>query len=202
MDYEVIATGSDGNAVRIEHIMIDCGIPFVRMKESLYKCDTLLITHSHTDHIKHVTFERIRKEFPRIQIYANADVAYRYPVDHIIGTKPFRIRRALVHPYEGKHDVPVTYFIIEIGGKNVFYGTDSCEFENPAHIPLDYVFCESNYDERKLRELGKQYARRGYDPTLSSLRHFSTQQCKEFYFVNRRDRESKLIELHMSKRFY
>ena len=66
----------------------------------------------------------------------------------------------------------------------------------------DYMFLESNYDERKLKELAKQYRTKGYDPALSNLRHLSTQKCKEFYYVNRRDKDSVLIELHMSKRFY
>ena len=77
---------------------------------------------------------------------------------------------------------------------------------NPVHtpedIPLDYVFLESNYDENKLRTMAKEYKRRGYNPLESSLRHLSTQKCKEFYYVHRRDKDSKLIELHMSHRFY
>ena len=42
LDYNVIASGSKGNAVRIENIMIDCGITFGRMEEDLYKVDTLI----------------------------------------------------------------------------------------------------------------------------------------------------------------
>lgn len=202
LDYEVIATGSTGNAVRIANIMIDCGIPFKKLHDALYKVDTLLITHTHSDHINSSTYNHIRKEFPRIKTYGNSDVAYQYKVNKIIGTRPIETKKAVIRPYEGVHDVPVTYFIIQFGDLNVFYATDTAEVENIDKLPLDYVFCESNYDERKLKELGKQYKRKGYDPTLSSLRHLSTQRCKEFYFVNRRSKDSKLIELHMSRRFY
>ena len=45
IDYEIIGTGSKGNAVRLENIMIVCGVTFKKMHEALYKCDTLLITH-------------------------------------------------------------------------------------------------------------------------------------------------------------
>lgn len=202
LDYEIIATGSDGNCIRIESIMIDCGIPFSKLHDALYKVNTLLITHAHSDHIKAPTYYRIRKEFPRIQVYGNSDVAYQYKVDHIIGTTPFMVRGAKILPYEGLHDVPVTYFIIQIHGKNIFFATDTCLVENPLKLPLDWVFLESNYDERKLKELAKQYAKKGYDPVTQSLRHLSTQKCKEFYYVNRRDKDCPLIELHMSKRFY
>lgn len=203
LDYNIIATGSTGNAVRIENIMIDCGIPFIRMKEDLYKVDSLLITHAHSDHVKPRTLERIRKEFPNIRVYANADVAYRYTIDKVIGTAPFKVRgKKRVIPFDGVHDVPVTGFVLLIEDLNVLYMTDSARVNPPGDIKFDYMFLESNFDERKLRELSKQYKRRGYDPYSSVTRHLSTQKCKEFYYVNRRNEKSVLIELHQSHRFY
>ena len=77
LNYNVIASGSSGNAVRIGSIMVDCGVGFTEMKEDLYKVDTLLITHAHSDHVKPTTLESIRREFPRVKVYGNADVAYR-----------------------------------------------------------------------------------------------------------------------------
>jgi len=203
LDYNVIASGSSGNAVRIGSIMIDCGIPFKKMKEDLYKVDTLLITHAHGDHIKAATYDSIRSEFPRIKVYANADVAYRFHVDTVIGTKKFVLpKKRIIRPYDGRHDVPVTFFIITMDGLNILYATDTNRIDNPEEIPIDYCFLEANYDERKLQQLRKQYKTRSYDPIDSSLRHLSVQKCKEFYFVNRRDADSELIELHKSSRFY
>ncbi len=203
LDYNVIASGSKGNAVRIGSIMVDCGIPFNKMKDDLYKVDTLLITHAHSDHIKPRTLERIQTEFPRVKIYANADVAYQYEVDKVIGTAPFDLdRNRHVIPFDGVHDVPVSYFLIQMEGLNILYATDTCVVTLPDDIPVDYFFLESNYDERKLKEEGKRYKRHGYDPAESNLRHLSTQKCKEFYFVHRRSNESVLIELHKSSRFY
>lgn len=203
LDYNIIATGSTGNAVRIENVMIDCGIPFARMKEDLYKVDSLLITHAHSDHVKPSTLERIQREFPNIRIYANADVAYRYPVDKVIGTAPFKVRGKIrVIPFDGVHDVPVTGYVLLIGDLNVLYMTDTARVSPPGDMKFDYMFLESNFDERKLRELSKQYRRRGYDPYSSVTRHLSTQKCKEFFYVNRRNEKSVLIELHQSHRFY
>ncbi len=204
LDYNVIATGSSGNAVRIENIMIDCGIKYKTMKEDLYKVDTLLITHSHGDHIKPATFNSIRKEFPRIKVFANANVAYQYDVDIVIGTAKVTLpKKRIIIPFEGKHDVPVTGFIIQMKKMNILYMTDTAVIDPPEGYPLDYIFLESNYDERKLQEMGKQYCRHGYDPRISSVtRHLSTQKCKEFYYLHRRNNDSPLIELHQSYRFY
>jgi len=203
LDYHIIGTGSSGNAVRIENIMFDCGVPFSHMKEDLYKVDTLLITHSHSDHIKPATLERIRKEFPGITVFGNADVAYQYDVDMVVGTKPFGLRkRRKVIPFDGVHDVPVTGYIVQMKGLNILYMTDTARVNPPGDILLDYIFLESNFDERKLRQEAKRYKTHGYDPYLSVTRHLSTQKCKEFYYTHRRNEESKLIELHQSQRFY
>lgn len=203
LDYHVIASGSTGNAVRIRDIMIDCGISFNKMKDDLYKVDTLLITHSHSDHIHPATLRSIRKEFPRIKVYGNAHVAYQYQVDQVIGKAKLVLpKNRIIYPMEGLHDVPVTYFYILFGKTNILYATDTCKVENPRGLELDYCFLESNYDERKLKELSKEYKHRGYDPAKSSLRHLSSQKCKEFYYVYRREETSQLIELHQSSRFY
>lgn len=204
LDYKIIASGSSGNAVRIENIMIDCGIPFGKMREELYKCNTLLLTHIHGDHIKKATLQRIRNEFPRIRIFGNANVAYHVPVDKIIGSKPFQLKRGnvTIYPFEGKHDVPVTYFVIDFDGMKVFYATDTNEVLNPMGFKFDYIFCESNYCTKKLQEIGKQYKTKGYDPFVNALRHLSTEKCKAFYYMNRKNKEVPLLELHKSKRFY
>lgn len=185
--------------------MFDCGIPFSRMKEELYKCKYLFITHTHSDHINPRTLLKICEEFPRIQIYGNYDVAYQYHVNHIIGTEPFEIDNdRTVYPCEGVHDVPVTYYIVKDNKQdlNYIYATDTSKISNPTDLMFDYCFLESNYDEIKLFKSGVKYKRKGYDPTESSYRHLSTKQCKTFYFLNRRNKDSQLIELHMSNRFY
>ena len=128
IDYEIIGTGSKGNAVRLENIMIDWGVPFKKMHEALYKCDTLLITHRHSDHIKESTYFAIRKQFPRIKVYGNSDVAQTVPVDKVIGEKPFQLKRGniTITPVMGCHDVDVTYFFI------AFAGSRSCTPQTPA----------------------------------------------------------------------
>lgn len=183
--------------------MIDCGISFARMREGLYKVDTLLITHSHSDHIREPTLNRIRQEFPDIKVYANADVAYQYDVDKVIGALPFKLdQERTIVPFDGVHDVPVTGYVIQMKGLNILYATDTASVNPPEGLKFDYFFLESNFDLRKLKKLSRKYARHGYDPYLSVTRHLSTQKCKEFYFVNRRDENSVLIELHKSQRFY
>ena len=49
--YEIIATGSDGNAVVINDIvLIDCGVPFKALKPYYKKLKLVLLTHIPADH--------------------------------------------------------------------------------------------------------------------------------------------------------
>jgi L-ascorbate metabolism protein UlaG (beta-lactamase superfamily) len=205
LDYKVIASGSKGNAVRIENVMIDCGVPFSKMREELYKCDTLLITHTHSDHVRPGTLERIKKEFPRIQVCGNHDVAYHWQVDKIVGEKEFVLKRSgiKVLPQYGKHDVAVTYYFLSMpDSTEIIYATDTYEVINPDERRLDYFFLEGNYNPQKLEQMASQYSSHGYDPWKNAMRHFSHTQCREFYYTYRRSKESELIVLHKSERFF
>lgn len=202
LQYEILKTGSKGNCVVIEDIMIDCGIPFSKMKDVLYDVKYLLLTHTHSDHIKAATLKKIKDLFPKITILGNYDVAQQYGVD-IIVNNGFHVETSdyTFLPVKGVHDVPVSGYEFEVNGLKVCYMTDTNTykfFENPAY---DYFFIEANYDEKKLKEIGSNFTTKGYNPVLSAQRHASLQQAKGFYYSNRRSVDSKFIELHMSERF-
>lgn len=49
MDYEVINTGSDGNAVVISKmILIDCGVSFKKIEPYIKTLKLVLLTHIHS----------------------------------------------------------------------------------------------------------------------------------------------------------
>ena len=64
MHYKVIASGSKGNAVLINDVLVDIGIPFSTLKPYLYKVNYIIITHIHTDHLRMATYNQIKKLFP------------------------------------------------------------------------------------------------------------------------------------------
>ena len=202
-DYRIIGSGSRGNAVRIGPVMIDCGMPFGEMKEELYKCHSLLITHAHSDHVRSNTLKQISIRFPWIRTYANSDVAYRYYVNEVIGSAPFELKDGItVTPFAAVHDIPTTGFMIRMDGEDILYVTDTSEVNIPKDARFDWFFIESNYDEAKLREAAKHYRRGGYDPADGAYRHLSTQQAKGVYYSHRKNKDSPFIELHKSSRFY
>ena len=51
MEYNIISTGSKGNAVVINDvILIDCGVSFRALKDVYKNIKIVLLTHIHSDH--------------------------------------------------------------------------------------------------------------------------------------------------------
>ena len=70
MTYDILATGSSGNAVVINgEILIDCGVPMKKMRESgcIKDLRLVLLTHAHGDHFNKSTVSRLSKERPSIR---------------------------------------------------------------------------------------------------------------------------------------
>ena len=171
MEYKIIQSGSKGNAVIINNnILIDCGVPYMKLKDYLKDIEYLFITHKHSDHLKKSTFKSIRNKWKHIKVYSN-------------------------------YDVVTTGYVFKIGDNDVIYATDTSTLENAPDIKYDYFFIESNHDEKKIELImnDKSYK---YDAFQNAKRHLSTQSAKAFYYMRRKNSESKFIELHKSERFY
>lgn len=206
LNYKVIASGSKGNCVIIENVMIDAGVPYKDIKEYLYDIDVLLYTHAHGDHFRETTFKRIRKEFPNIIIAANEtlwEVANTDFDEMVRDYKPIEAAGYTITPFPGIHDIEVHGFEWYVGDIHVIYMTDTNTMEfAPRDGKYDYLFLESNHDKHKLEKAKGKNKKYHYPAYRSGLRHLSTQQSKEFYLCNRRSRDSEWIELHKSSRFY
>ena len=203
LEYKIISTGSKGNCVILHKtVMIDCGVPFSKIKEDLYGIKYLLITHIHSDHLNIKTLQQIASQFPRIKIIGNYEVHSMYNCN-IIANAGFEIETNdyIFYPFENFHDVLCYGFTWEYDGLEIIYATDTSSLNNAPIKKYDYFFLESNHDEEKL-EAVRNEKKGSYNPFLSGKRHLSTQQAKAFFHMNKRDQNSKLIELHQSARFY
>jgi len=201
--YDIISTGSKGNCVIINDTMVDIGVSYKVVKDKLDLISTLLITHIHSDHVRASTLSTIKKKHPHITIIGNYEVHQHFGVDIVSNHDyPVKVGRRVYHPFKGEHSVEVQGFIWEMHGKDIIYATDTSTLEHsPDDKKYDYLFIEANYDEKKTNEMMKQKTG-NYNPYLSAMRHLSKQKCKLFYYTHRKEKDSKLIELHQSGRFY
>lgn len=203
IDYKIVGSGSSGNAVRIEDVMIDCGMSFKKMKPELEKCRYLLLTHTHSDHIKPSIYNQIRKYYPEIVTIGNYEIAQRYNIDLICNSGfPCEIGCYRFVPFECDHDVLAYGYTWNTNGNSIIYCTDTENFDDAPNLKYDYFFIEANYDEHKTDQMRRIHRGNYYAYLSSTSRHASRQQAKAFFYCHRRDKEAELIELHKSERFY
>ena len=203
MYYEIISTGSKGNCVIINDVMIDCGVPFNKIKNYLYDVKYLILTHVHTDHVRGSTLHYIKKNFPKLTIIGNHEVHQVYGVGVISNaTFPIEVEGYTFTPFECVHDVLTYGYTWEYEGLSIIYATDTSSLENAPDLKYDFLFLESNHDEKKVEKILENKNQFGYDAYSGAKRHLSTQQAKAFYYLHRRNKDSQFIELHQSSRFY
>ncbi|KRK79477.1 hypothetical protein [Companilactobacillus nodensis] len=200
-EYEIYGSSSKGNSVRINDVLCDIGLPFSKLHDALYKVNYILLTHVHSDHVNPSTYKRIRKVFPNIKFVGNWEVSQRFHCDIIANAGyPIDIGGYTFLPFEAPHNVLVYGYIWKWFGQQIIYVTDTYSLENVPDIKFDWLFVESNHDEKKIEQIENKSF--GYDAYAGAKRHLSTQQAKAFYFMHRRTPESPWIELHKSARFY
>lgn len=186
-------------------MLFDIGLPFTKIQDELLNVRYLFITHKHSDHINRVTYRKLRRKYPRITVIANYDVAQIIPVDKVVSdSSVFTLHGRTVTCFKLIHDVVCTGYNVTMNdGTEIIYATDTSSLENAPDKKYDYLFLESNHDEKKLEQISTNAKKLyGYDAYSGGKRHLSTQQSKTFYFLHRRNRDSEWIELHKSNRFY
>lgn len=183
--------------------MFDCGISFKAMKDDLYKVRYLFLTHRHSDHINITTLNKIRKKYPRIKVIGNYDLTSLTKLDYMVGDETrIELDDRVIQAFKCVHDVVCSGYVVSKDDINFIYATDTSSLEFAPKIKYDYMFIESNYDKKKIEQVRNQTSKYGYNPWQAAMRHLSTQESQLFYFLNRRDKESKRIQLHKSRRFY
>lgn len=212
MKYEIIASGSAGNCVIIERLMIDIGLSYKKIEKYLHKIDVIFITHQHTDHVKKTTLKQIRKYHPRIKILCSKELSEYLQDNELIKVNNYvqyeinmKESKLILQPFKCKHNVVCQGIVFKYGDNYCIYATDTSTLEYSYNCTLgegvyDYFFIEANYDKYKIRAMDK--TKYGYDVIKSAMRHLSKQDSYDFYLMNRRNVDSEYIQLHKSNRFY
>ena len=162
IDYKIIATGSKGNAVIINHdILIECGVPFRALKDVYKDLRVVLLTHIHADHFNRATIKRLAFERPLLR--------WGVPDWLVAETVECGVRKQSIDVYmpnlynnysglfcvvmkETPHDVRNCAWLIYAGNESVMYATDCNSLENITAKGLGLYLIEANYGEEELTE--------------------------------------------------
>lgn len=201
-EFEIIATGSSGNAVRVNDVLFDCGVPFSVIQPHLGLINYIVITHKHADHYLPTTLNRIKTEKPLIQILVNQEIdiaGLTFSPFPLYPGKYWKLGDTLLRVYPLYHDVPNIAFIGDWKGTKYFYATDTAEVKHIRAKGLHYYFQELNHDEDFLEEtILRSLTETGYSHEIKAKdNHLSFQRSVE-YFLSQRNSRSKLIPLHMN----
>lgn len=166
MKFNIIASGSKGNATIVRHnntnILIDMGISLTRLNQGLSEfgldvkdIDAAIFTHDHADHISGIKFIS-----PKIQ-YALRGTLASSLTNVIELFEPFTIGDVTITAFPISHDATNPCgFILESGKEKLTYVTDTGVFlEESKEIASnpDYLIIESNHDIKMLLKTNRTF---------------------------------------------
>lgn len=209
MTFNVIATGSTGNAVVInDSILIDCGVPYKALEPVKKDLKLVLLTHAHGDHFKTHTARMLHMDRPGLRFACCEWMAERLLLDWIDKRvidvlEPRTIysyyvgidQRVEIMPEKLVHDVPnCGYHISFCGGwsntfrndskERLFYATDTATLDGVEAHGYDLYLIEANHTREELEARAKAKLEAGqyaYE-YRAAANHLSQEQALDWLY--------------------
>lgn len=196
MTFDVISTGSKGNAVVIgDSIMVDCGVPFKLLAPHVKALKLVLLTHEHGDHFNPATIRRLHKERPTLRFGCCEWLAA-----HLLAAG---VDKRVIDVYEPRHcyqypgyveiipeplthNVPNCGYHLVIGGERVFYATDTGTLDGIAAKGYDLYLVEANHTQADIAARAAEKMNEGKYPyeVKAAENHLSREQAEEWLYQN------------------
>lgn len=206
MEYNIISTGSHGNAVVIEKfVLIDLGVSF-RLLSKVYKSLKLvLLTHIHSDHFNKASIRRLAKERPTlrwgcpqwlVKPLVNLGVS-KVNIDVLVPNKTYNYKFCQIIPFTLYHNVQNCGYKLHFSSGKVIYATDTNSMQGIQAKDYDLYMIEANHDEEEIKRKIKEKKEQGlfaYEQ-LAAQNHLSIQKANDFIYANA-GVNSKYVYLH------
>ena len=209
IDYNIIASGSTGNATIINgNILIDCGVSVKALRPYIRDLNLVLLTHEHGDHFRASTVRELHRQRPTLRFGC-----CEWMVKHLLdaGVKPvvidvYEIQDDTcyiyrpdfsVRPVRLTHNVPNCGYVIVYGGYTLLYATDTGSMDGITEPGLDLYLIEGNHSEAEIAEIIAEKEADGefcYE-SAAALNHLSKEKALEWLAQNMGP-HSKFIFMH------
>lgn len=211
MNYKIISTGSQGNAVVVsDSILVDCGVSFRSLLSVnvVKKLKIVLLTHIHTDHFNKATIRRLAAERPTLRFACGEWLlkplvecgVQEKNIDLLQIGKMYSYGAFRVSPVKLYHDVPNCGWRIFAGAEKAIYITDTTTIQGITAKDYDLYLVEANYSEPEIQERIRAKEILGqYIYEYRVLRtHLSKEECDEWLLENI-GKSSEYVYLHQHK---
>jgi len=195
VNYEVVSTGSHGNAVVInKKVLIDFGVSYKKIEPYMDDLKIVLATHSHGDHFKASTARLMSLNKPLLRFgccgwmknfLTGAGVVERQ-IDVYKPNVLYDYKAFSVIPFEVLHDVPNCGYKLFFPGGKVFYATDCGNLNGVTAKKYDLYLCEANYEDEEIQaRMDAKRAEGKYAYEQRAMRfHLSKKQADSFIYRN------------------
>lgn len=217
MHYDVIASGSSGNAVVINNsILIDIGVPSKALEPYKKDLKLVLTSHVHGDHFNPRTVRALHRERPGIRwgccewmvrplLDAGVDKRVIDVFDHTIPAFLMYGPYFSIRPQLLTHDVPncgyhMIFFPKDRKTERLFYATDTGSLDGIEAPGYDLYLIESNHTEEELkaRQAAKLAAGQYSYESRAAATHLSQEQAMDWLYRNMKP-HSQYVFLHQHK---
>lgn len=202
ISYKIIATGSNGNAILYDYVLVDCGIPFSKLKPYVNQIKIVLLTHEHKDHFNLKSIQELSKTAKIICCKWLSKKLGDIPHTVLETNIWYSLGSVKISPFILYHDVENCGWRIDFGNNKVFHATDTRTLEGIKAKGYDLYGIEFNYDEVSIYDvIDNKIKNNEFAYELGAIEsHLSFQQAEAFIELNRKE-SSKVLKLHMSDKF-
>lgn len=209
MNSVIIGSSSQGNSVLYNNILVDCGVPFAKLKPYVDVIEYVLLTHIHKDHFNKTSLIKLSIAKPSICFYVCEwleEPLMKLGIRHLVVLKlnePYNLaKNILVSPFMLYHDVDNCGWRIMIDRFKIFHATDTATLEGIEARGYSCYSIEWNYDEDDIYDIIREKKEQGLfsyeEGAINS--HLSFQQAAQFIKENA-TKEHIVLKLHMSSRY-
>lgn len=199
MTYNIISTGSQGNAVVInDSILIDCGVPFKLLRPVIKLLKLVLLTHIHSDHFKPSTAAALHKERPTLR-FGCCEWLVKPLLDAGVDRRAIDVYEpGHIYEYGGivdimperlTHNVPNCGYHIIAGGacaERLFYATDTGTLDGIEAKDYDLYLIEANHTRAEIEARIAEKLEAGvfsYE-VAAAQNHLSREQAEDWIYRN------------------
>lgn len=204
--YEIISTGSKGNAVVLDgSLLIDCGVPFKRVEGYSKGLKLALLTHSHGDHLNPSTVRRLAKERPLLRFACGSWLVPRLldagvsdrQIDVLECGKRYDYGFCKVSSFDLVHDAQNCGWKIWMEWQKIFYATDTANLNGITAPGYDLYFLEANYVDAEMQErISEKKAAGEFAYERRAMRNHLSKQAADNWLYANMDKHSIYIYMH------